>query len=178
VQHDELVSLMWSLPQFRRLDRAAIAQLCEDGRVLEYPVGAEVYRQGAPGNSAMLVLRGVLIASVEGGGREVVIGECRAGEIVGESALLGREAVRNATVRADRPEPAICLELTQELLGRYSNRAVVVLEQNLVAALTRRVRRTNLAIKHAWREAPAPARPQSAGASLRSLLSNLLGKMP
>jgi len=149
---DAIVELLQALQQFRQVPREDLVELVAGTRALRFEAETEVFRQGQPGLTALLVLTGKLEASVTSGGREMSVGHCHPGEIVGESALLGRESIRNATLRAS--EGSICLVLTPGLLDRRGNRAVAVLEQHLVSTLARRVRRTNLAIKQVWRKDP------------------------
>jgi len=168
-----LVLQLSALPQLRDLPASDLAELVEHTDVLYFGIGAEIFRQGQPGLTALLLLTGRLEATVLSGDLAVLVGSCHPGEIVGESALLGREPVRNATVRA--VEESSGLLLTPGLLDLRQNKAVVLLEQNLVSTLARRVRRSNLAIKQAWRQDPDPTPTEAP--TLRQRLQGILREL-
>jgi len=149
---DKLITTLWSFPAFRSLEEPDLMALCDDAQVLEYIPGQVVFEQGEPANSAMLVLNGRLVAKVEGGEEEARVGECRQGELVGESSLLGRETRRNATVYA--AIHTTCLVISPDLLAIENERAAMALEQYLVASFTRRIRTTNQAIQLVWKNNP------------------------
>lgn len=149
---DKLIATLWSFPAFRNLEEPDLMALCDDAQILEYIPGQAVFEQGDPASSAMLVLSGRLVAKVEGGSEEAQVGECRQGELVGESSLLGREKRRNATVYA--AVHTTCLVIGPDLLAIDNERAAMALEQYLIASFTRRIRTTNQAIKLVWKNNP------------------------
>lgn len=65
----------------------------------EYADGELVCRQGEPGDCMYLVQEGELEVLHEEAGRETSLGRLRAGDIVGEMAIVDRQP-RSATVRA------------------------------------------------------------------------------
>jgi len=149
---DQLIATLWSFPAFRDLEEADLKALCADATVLEFIPGQVVFEQGDPASSALLVLRGRLVAKVEGGPEEARVGECRPGELVGESALLGRENHRNATVFSALH--TTCMVVSPDLLAIENPQAAMALEQYLIATITRRIRKTNQAIKLFWKDNP------------------------
>lgn len=110
--------------------------------------GQALCRQGEPAAQAWLVVEGCLVARLEAGGGELVLGDVREGEVAGEAALFlpgGRHA---ATVLAT--ETARCLLLDPAALdGLRDNRALLALERHLLGCLARRVRATNLHVRKA-----------------------------
>jgi len=79
------------------------------------------------------------------------VGSIHPGEIFGEQGLFHSKGVRNATVLASRPSQ--CLKLTPKLMKTHANnKAMVALEQHLIATMARRIRSTNLQIQKAWKE--------------------------
>jgi len=149
---EKLIATLWSFPAFRDLQEADLVALCEDATVLEFVPGQVVFEQGDPASSALLVLQGRLVAKVQGGAEEARVGECRPGEIVGESALLGREQRRNATVFASLHTH--CMLIGSDLLAVNNDQAAMALEQYLIATFTRRIRKTNQAVKLFWKANP------------------------
>ncbi len=65
----------------------------------EYSDGGVICRQGEPGGSMFVMQAGRAVAVREDDGKEVVLGELRAGDVFGEMAIFDRQP-RSATVRA------------------------------------------------------------------------------
>lgn len=155
---------------FRDVPRAALESLALSATAVRFAAGDTVFQQGTTADLALLLAEGRLTVHVLAAqGQDRVIGELRAGEVVGEQALLVNGATRSATVRA--AEPCAGLLLTRELLERgQQNPAVVAIEQHLIASLARRIRKTNQTIQGVWKaeEAPAP-RPLTLSERLRAL---------
>lgn len=121
---------------------------------------------------AMLLVHGRLGA--HSGAR--LVGDIWPGEIVGESALDG--AGHPSQVRVVAMAQSTVLVLTPQLLEAAAGTpALAALQVHLVHALSRRIRSSNLAIRRAWQEHQAPARPAAAPPepSLLDRLRALLG---
>ncbi len=163
-----------SLHLHRRVDPSEISWFLSRSPPVEYPAGRVVLRQGEPSDSALLVVRGELTATVLGptGAREV--GTAGPWDIVGEVALYAPDQPRSATVRATRDSS--CLVLSAALLREARDHpAVAALEAHLLHLMAQRLRVTNQSLHDAWAELDPGrgAAPQSAGARLR--LQQLLG---
>lgn len=160
------VDALLQLYLFRTVPARALAELCSLAPPVRYATGDVVFRQGDPADVGVLLVDGKLVVSVRVG--EVVrqVGDVKPGEIVGETALFSPNGKRSATVVAAVPSTA--LKLSWYMLERApQNPAVIALEQHLLGALVRRIRKTNQAIQAEWRylggplSAPQPAAPQS-----------------
>lgn len=88
---------------FRSLDDDALAPLVQAAEVVTVESGQDLFRQGDPGDSLYIIVRGtaeVVLESAAGGGTEGdVLDTLGYGEVVGEMALLTGEP-RNASIRA------------------------------------------------------------------------------
>jgi len=90
-------------PALGEIDPAALDRLLSGIEWLDVPGGSTLFRQGDPGNSLFVLIRGrlqVLVLDPETG-HERVLGEVVAGEAVGEIGLLTGEP-RTATLWASR----------------------------------------------------------------------------
>jgi len=147
----DLTDALCALPCFRNVTREAVAALATSCPIRAFDTRDEVLSQGANTDTAYLVINGMLEVSVETRRTWHHIATIAPGEIVGESALFIRGVHRNATVMAHKP--SVCLELNLESLSKLSgNPALVALELSLVVSLSRRIRKTNLAIQAAWKQ--------------------------
>ncbi len=170
---DELVSKLWSFPAFRAMEAADLEALCAGAEVREYVPGATVLEQGAPGREAVLLLEGLLAAKVESDGEEIRVGDCRPGEIVGESALLVADRPCNATVYA--AAWSRCMVLPADLMTRGTPQARAAIERCLVESLAGRIRSTNKTIRSAWEDKPlADSLPPVAAGPARTTLRTRL----
>lgn len=160
------------LPLFRGVTERDLVGFAGRCPVRDYAPDTAVFWEGDPARMALLVVNGGLRASVQGSTGKVVLGRCRPGEMVGESALFGGTGSRNATIEAE--VASVCLELGPELFERTDDPVVMALEQYLVATLARRVRATNLAVKKAWKASGA-ATETAAPLTLRQRLARLFG---
>ncbi len=149
---------------FRGVPPKALAEICNLAPPVRYAPGDVLFRQGDPADMALLLVDGRLVVSVRVG--EVIrqVGDIKPGEIVGETALLSPNGKRSATVVAASPSTA--LKLSWYMLERAPlNPGIVALEQHLLGALVRRIRKTNQAIQAEWRYLGAPlAAPVSSAA--------------
>ncbi len=92
------------LPLFQALSTEALAAVAECLEVLWLPAGQDLFKQGDPPDALFILVAGamaVLLEPIEKSGALTWLGVVRAGETVGEMALLSGK-VRNATVRALR----------------------------------------------------------------------------
>ena len=118
-----------------------------DGLLDRYPLcqvaqGEAAFREGEAGNSALLVIRGMLEASVRTSKGDRVVGNAGPWDVVGETALYAPDRLRSATVRG-RTETT-CLRLDSEFLGSGSEEVIAALEAHLLHTLSHRIRVTNL----------------------------------
>ncbi len=146
-----LIQALSSLPCFRNVPESALRALADVCPVRSFETRDTVLDQGSTAGAAYLIVTGMLEVSVETRRTWHHIATLQPGEIAGESALFIHDVPRNATVLAHKPSQ--CLELTPQTMKRLAgNPAVTALELSLIAALSRRIRRTNLEIQAAWKE--------------------------
>jgi len=121
-----------------------------------------------------LVVEGRLVASVGSGENKREVGDSRAGEIVGETALFVRSGKRSASVVAT--EDSRCLILDQEVLTTSPyNGALVAIEAHLLGSIARRIRSSDRVIQRVWKEtgsSDGTVAPKE-GPSLRTRLASL-----
>jgi CRP-like cAMP-binding protein len=167
----EVVDQLQRLSLFRGLAPDELARLVVLAPPVTFGLGEVVFQQGEAAATAMLVVSGRLTASV--GTRTV--GDIRAGEIVGETALFASGKSRSATVTA--MESTVCLSLSRQLLAAAAqNPAMVALEEHLLGTLARRIRSTNLNIQKVWKEDDKLASTDKAATpSLRDKFMSLFG---
>lgn len=160
---------------FKGVPPEALRALVEHSRLLRYPAGSVLFEAGEPADNALLVVTGKLSVTLPVGKERKVIGDVRAGEITGETALLSHNGLRGATVVAE--QATLALELTPELMVEYAdNPCAYALEMHLLGTLSRRIREINLNIKKATREsAEASEEPERAGSSLLGRLRSFFG---
>ncbi len=152
------------LPAFSGVPGDHLRRFVLAGTPVRLQPGQVLVRQDDPiprgGGLAWLVVEGVLQATVRGGGDDRPVGAVRPGEVAGELGLFADGGRRSATLTAEGP--ALCLRFDAGLLEALPhNRAVLVLERHLMGSLARRIRKTNLAIQKAWREASAGDSPET-----------------
>jgi CRP-like cAMP-binding protein len=159
---------------FRDVTPSALLHLCQLAPPIQFGAGAKVFKQGESADSALLVVEGRLIASVVGSDGEKIVGDSRAGEMVGETALFAKDMLRGATVIA--AEPSRCLVIDRTLIGRTeSGEAIAAIERHLLGTMARRIRKTNQTMQMVWKEmAPKePTEPLDVP-TIRERLANLL----
>jgi len=145
---------------FREVAPSALLDLCRLAPPIQYKAGATVFSQGDAADTALLVVEGRLLASVEGKDGEKIVGDSRAGEIVGETALFAKEMLRSASVVA--AEDSRCLVVDRNLLRNAGdNPALVALERHLLGSMARRIRKTNQSMQLLWKESEPVEPPTS-----------------
>jgi len=128
-----------------------IQSLLDRSPPVELPAGQVVFQEGEAAGSALMVLRGRLVATVNTPDGGHVVGESGAWEVVGETALYAPDQPRSATVRA--VQDTTCLVLSQgDLAAQQDNPVVAALEYHLLHTLAQRVRASNRAIEDAWQD--------------------------
>ncbi len=151
---NELTDALCALPCFKKVPPDAVAELATTCAIKTFDTRDVVLSQGEGTGIAYLVIKGMLEVSVQTRQTQHHIATITPGEIAGESALFIRGVSRNATVLAHKP--SVCLELKPEDLRRLTgNAALVALEFALIVSLSRRIRKTNLAIQSAWKQTHA-----------------------
>jgi CRP-like cAMP-binding protein len=161
---------------FRQVPAKDIAHLCRIARPVSFQIGDEVFSQGEAADCALLVVDGRLVASVGSGATRRDVGDSRAGEIVGETALFTKNGKRSATVVAS--EPTRCLILDQEVLQTSPyNPAIVAIEQHLLGSIARRIRSSDRVIQLIWKESGSQDGKiaPTGGPSLRQRLAGFFG---
>jgi CRP/FNR family transcriptional regulator, cyclic AMP receptor protein len=107
-QADEqaLLRVLGESPIFRRGQPAALAALAAQATPFDYPAGSFLFRQGEPAAHVLVLTAGeIAIVSPVRGGAEQVHSIVRAGQLVGELALL-TDGRRTAGARATSPTTA------------------------------------------------------------------------
>jgi CRP-like cAMP-binding protein len=89
------LAALQAVPVLSDLDRAGLEVVCDVGSLQKFPAGTRLMETGQLGMEAYILLAGEVRVSLPGGAEDV----SRAGDIVGEMALLGQATNRrNATV--------------------------------------------------------------------------------
>ena len=160
----EVSTLLDGLPGFRGLPHGALGDLAQLGEARRFEAGTLLFREGDVADRALLLLSGKLAASVGAGAATRALGEVHPGELVGELALLGAGQRRSADVTV--VVTGVGILMGPDTLQRgASSPAVAALERQLLGTLTRRIRRTNLALQGIWKDEDAAAAP-AGGASV------------
>jgi CRP/FNR family transcriptional regulator, cyclic AMP receptor protein len=101
-----LLQVLGESPIFRRGQPAALAELASRATPFDYPAGSFLFRQGEPAAHVLVLTAGeVAIVSPVRGGGEQVHSIVRAGQLIGELALLN-DGRRTAGARATSPTTA------------------------------------------------------------------------
>ena len=136
---------------FREVSASALQELCVLAPPVQFQAGSNVFAQGDAADTALLVVEGCLVASVEGRDGQKIVGDARAGEIVGETGLFARDMLRSASVMA--AEDSRCLLVDRNLLRNAGNNpALAALGRHLLGSMARRIRRTNQTMQMVWKE--------------------------
>jgi CRP-like cAMP-binding protein len=97
---DNLVSLLAKTELFGALSSDAVAQLAGRFHTVQFKRGQTIYARGDAGNALHLIRSGqIRFSVVSGDGRELSVRVAKAGEIIGEIAVLDRQP-RTATAVA------------------------------------------------------------------------------
>ena len=101
--HQEKREILARHALFGKLSDTELEALLKYSRVECYPAGEEIFAKDLPGNYLMLVLRGsVRASSISLTGKEIVLNIIKAGELVGEIAMLdGGPRSGDAVARTD-----------------------------------------------------------------------------
>ena len=159
---------------FKNVPESEIRDLIDQCEPSFYAMGSIVCNQGDPATNAMLLLEGKLDVSVRAESHTRSVGSIHPGEIFGEQGLFHSKGIRNATVLASRPSQ--CLQLTPKIMKTHANnKAMVALEQHLIATMARRIRSTNLQIQKAWKE--ESTNNKTANQSKEEPKTSLLGRL-
>jgi signal transduction histidine kinase len=87
------------VPLFSEMPEADLEHICRSSEEVSIRAGETLFPEGAVGDRAYIVLNGSLEVVKDAGGREVLLNVLKAGEVVGEMALLEQKP-RMASVRA------------------------------------------------------------------------------
>lgn len=88
-----------AVPLFAKLEEDDLCRLEERSEALRLPAGQELFAEGQPGQRAFVIHTGEIEIVKRTGDREVLLAVRKAGEVIGEMALL-QDAPRSATARA------------------------------------------------------------------------------
>jgi CRP/FNR family cyclic AMP-dependent transcriptional regulator len=138
------MDLFQRVPLFEGISPAERATLSKAAQLRTYRRGDVIVRQGQPGESFFVIVRGrVAVTILSPEGREVVLNSLGEGDHFGEMALLDEEP-RSATVVAqERSELAILSrDVFLDLL-----KSNFVLTRGLLCTFSRRLRRANATIE-------------------------------
>jgi CRP-like cAMP-binding protein len=101
-----LLQVLGQSPIFRHGQPSALTTLVARATPFDYPVGSFLMRQGEPADHVLVLTAGeVAIVSPVRGGGELVHTIIRAGQLIGELALLN-DGRRTAGARATSPTTA------------------------------------------------------------------------
>ena len=102
----------------------------------EYADRQEICRQGEMGDRMYVIQAGKAVVVREEAGREVVLGELKAGDIFGEMAIFDRQP-RSATVRADGKAQVLTLDKRAFLRRVHQDPS---LAYQILQSMSRRIR--------------------------------------
>jgi CRP-like cAMP-binding protein len=135
---------------FRSLDEATLASLESELESVQLSSGEILFRQGDPGDSMFVLVRGTLAVSLNTAeGKEIVVGnESEPGTTIGEMALVtGQERMVTVRVLNDaeliklskagfntlaEKEPLVAAELAKITAGRWQQAQLAVALSNLL----------------------------------------------
>jgi signal transduction histidine kinase len=115
-------------PLFEGLSNQELQQLVDDATPVSLRAGETLLKQGDPGNTAYVVLKGGFEIQKQSGASLIKIDVRNPGEIIGEMALLSNSP-RSATVVAIEDSEALCIsqEVFEKLLSTSPSAALAVL---------------------------------------------------
>jgi CRP/FNR family transcriptional regulator, cyclic AMP receptor protein len=143
-----LVRVLGATPFFGGLPNQALAALARSGQLRRFAKGSTIYRRGESGISLMLVLEGrIKICNVSPEGHEIVLNFLRAGDLVGEIAVLdGKDRTASAIALAEThalvimardliptliAHPQALLEITKTLCDKLRAASAIVEDATL-----------------------------------------------
>jgi CRP-like cAMP-binding protein len=173
------VEALARLPMLRDAPRSELVMLLNVGQWVEVPKGGELCRQGELADHGMLIVEGRLKAWVYEGTRERAVSDVYPGELVGEAGLYAASSHRTATLRAFADSRALRLtRASLEAMGGTETLAAI--QHHMLAAMARRLRTTNHAIRRQWRlreeqqaDAAETPKQQTAWGKLKRFLGEL-----
>lgn len=168
-------SRLTALPAFKGVPMADLTELCRYVYGRHVLRGEVLYEEDAPATDACLLLSGRLSVRLADG---KVVGDLWPGELVGDAALFDTQGRRNATVFAVMDSECAVIEPQLFALLPH-NRAVVAIEEHLLASMARRIRAANARLEQTWRP-EAPEEPKAGAAEpkktgLRDTILRILG---
>ena len=115
-------------PLFEGLSDEELQQLMDSAKPVSLRAGEILIKQGEPGDSAFVILKGEFEIQKQSGQSLIKIDVRNPGDVVGEMALLSRTP-RNATVIAKTDSETLCIsqEVFENLLSTSSTAAMAVL---------------------------------------------------
>jgi predicted CoA-binding protein/signal transduction histidine kinase len=139
------------VPLFADLPEADLNRLCEMVEQVQLPAGQELFAEGSRGDRAYVIESGELEVIKNSSGRPVLLDLRRAGDVIGEIALL-EDTPRTATLRArtdssllainqeqfdqlTNSSPTAARVLLNTVLGRYRNMNVLLRQSEKMAQL-------------------------------------------
>jgi CRP-like cAMP-binding protein len=142
---NEEVELLRNIPLFAKLETSKLKLLAFASERVIFADGQELFRQGDPGDSAYVVLKGqadVVIASPAG---EITVARLGKNDIIGEIAILC-DVPRTATLRAvgELITLAISKELFFRMVSEFPQMAIEIMRE-----LAQRLERTNQQLREA-----------------------------
>jgi signal transduction histidine kinase len=115
-------------PLFNGLSDDELQQLMDNAKPVALSAGEVLMKQGDPGDSAFVVVKGEFAITKQSGQSVIKIDVRNAGDVLGEMALLS-QAPRSATVTAVTDCEALCIsqKVFEDLLSSSSTAALAVL---------------------------------------------------
>ncbi|MDK1029224.1 MAG: cyclic nucleotide-binding domain-containing protein [Anaerolineae bacterium] len=115
-------------PLFKELSDQELQQLVDNAKRIKLKAGDFLMKQGEPGDSAHVVIKGEFEIQIQSGQSLIKIDVRNPGEIIGEMALLAK-APRSATVISVTDSETLCIskEAFENLLSTSPSAALAVL---------------------------------------------------
>jgi predicted CoA-binding protein/signal transduction histidine kinase len=138
-----MYNFLRKVPLFADLPEADLSRLCEMVEQVQLPAGQELFAEGSRGDRAYIIEAGELEVIKDSGGRPVLLDLRRAGDVIGEIALL-EDTPRTATLRARIDSTLLAINQDQfDQLVNNSPTAARVLLNTVVA----RIRNMNVLLR-------------------------------
>ena len=142
VDSKDLAKFLSKIPLFARLNYSQCVSLAGLCRQEVFPKGSLIFREGDFGDAACIVESGILEVFKKDVSGDVRISEVRPGGLVGEMSLIDR-GPRSASIRAVSDARVILLQRDRyEHLKKTDPALILVLQDELLTLLTRRLRQT------------------------------------
>lgn len=142
--HEE-AEILGSLPLFSEIEPAKLKLLAFASDRLNFPAGGVLFREGARGDAAYVILEGSVEIFAGADGKGLKIAEAGKSDIVGEIAIL-RDVPRTATVIAKTEVAALAInkDVFLSLLDEFPHLALGVMRD-----LARRLEETTRKLRQA-----------------------------